>query len=683
MKFTRILGAALLVVSLLAALPAVVNRHRVEAPNRTVDLAIDLDAFISLAHSEGVPPAELLAQLKAAGITSAGVTERDSRALVRSAQVTVRQGQELKALALASGELSPVMETLLSQNLLEENHHYLFTEQRQQALELLELYGQRLPAEEFQLLAAPSGAPIVSNTYVIELKIGPELMGRLGHGFDANHFELLREAGLRPIPRPYNYPRADAAGVQATFERLAELAPETETVVFSGQQVLGNPGGLSETAAQLRERGWTLGLIEGPAQLGYWSQAGQEQLAEQLDYQIVRLFSYDIISTVKPHPTDLIDKWLRAAKERNIRILYLRPFTQPDPGETLIETNVKYFAALADELKASGFELGSAKPMAELHTPGWQLGLIGLGAVGAGLLWLGLLVPISPLVAVALAALGAAGSIGLALLRPTLAAQGLALATAAIFPAFALTLPLVRWFSRGKQSPQWLGDALWTLGTVWLISLGGGLLISGLMAESRFLLHFDYFRGVKVAFVIPLALVALSAWLLARRQLPDGLKLQSIVRSITKTLTQPVTYLYVLLGGLLLVFAFIYVARSGNQPGFGVSSLELKFRSFLEYTLNARPRNKEFLIGWPALLLAVVAAHKRLKGLILPLMVAAVTGAVSVVNSFSHSFTAVYFSALRSVHGLWFGLLVGLALAAVAAWAVDLVRKNLEAHLDG
>ena len=49
--------------------------------------------------------------------------------------------------------------------------------------------------------------------------------------------------------------------------------------------------------------------------------------------------------------------------------------------------------------------------------------------------------------------------------------------------------------------------------------------------------------------------------------------------------------------------AWVFVGRSGHTAGVPVPTSELMLRRFLENTMYARPREKEFIIGHPALML--------------------------------------------------------------------------------
>jgi hypothetical protein len=82
-------------------------------------------------------------------------------------------------------------------------------------------------------------------------------------------------------------------------------------------------------------------------------------------------------------------------------------------------------------------------------------------------------------------------------------------------------------------------------------------------------------------------------------------------------------------------------------------------RHVLESVLSVRPRFKEFLVGYPAMMLvpALVPAHRRAVGWLLAL--GAGVGIGDIVDTFSHLHTPLLVSALRVFNGLWIGVVIG------------------------
>ena len=113
------------------------------------------------------------------------------------------------------------------------------------------------------------------------------------------------------------------------------------------------------------------------------------------------------------------------------------------------------------------------------------------------------------------------------------------------------------------------------------------------------------------------------------------------------------------LGGV----AWVFVGRSGHTAGVPVPGVELMLRRFLENTMYARPREKEFIIGHPALMLATFAFLRKWPTVIhFLLTIAGVIGIASMVETFCHIRTPVFMSIMRGYDGLLIGALLGLLL---------------------
>jgi len=111
--------------------------------------------------------------------------------------------------------------------------------------------------------------------------------------------------------------------------------------------------------------------------------------------------------------------------------------------------------------------------------------------------------------------------------------------------------------------------------------------------------------------------------------------------------------------------------RTGNDAPGDVSSIELKVRTLLDHILPERPRTKEFLVGHPALVIALAMAFRGdRKYLPLAGLLAAV-GQASVLNTFCHLHTPISVSVMRVVTGMIVGGIMGL----VALWIYNRIRR--------
>lgn len=705
-----LLAWALIAAGLLAALPALLARHGAESGSRQVDLVMEFSSARKLAMQEGYPFDQLLKDLRAAGITSVAIIEQNMEELRNSGDGAVVMGHELRSRMAAAVRPNPFLARLSREGLIYENHTYVLPASPAVAERVYATLSGGLPAGRVTWHRPAAGED--SGTLdggIIGIDAPAQLIQEFGMGYSERDFARAHAAGLRVVARPRNLPQYTPEGIHDYFERLAALAPELNTIIPFGRQVLGYrpeaPEVLEATIAEFRQRDWIFGAIEHYTQLGYSDQAGLHQVSAALDYRVSRVYGLGQNELDKYLPETSVDKWHKSVLERNIRSLYLRPlFVWQDPGETVIETNLKYFRMLVEQLRAYGYEPGGPAPFARVTIPWWQRGLAGLGVVGAGLLWLGLTFPVAGRHLVGLGLIGSAGVLALPRVMPNTGPELLALAAAILFPTAAATLLLHRWRERtaaaasagraeagagaappgasqpgASQLDAVTGRTLFREGALALIVLGGlslvgGLLVAGLLGDSPYILEFRYFRGVKIAFATPLALVAVSYLVMGRRGRP-GEVFRAIIRELWGALDMAIRYKHVVLGMIGLVGLFWYIQRSGNFPVVPVPDWERKLRFWLEQTLIARPRFKEFVIGYPALALAVAAACRGWRGWVLPLLIVGTSAGVSVCNSFSHLRTPVLISLLRTVHGFWIGALVGLAGTAVILYFLRWVTR--------
>jgi hypothetical protein len=185
-----------------------------------------------------------------------------------------------------------------------------------------------------------------------------------------------------------------------------------------------------------------------------------------------------------------------------------------------------------------------------------------------------------------------------------------------------------------------------------------GLSIAAFFSNTWYMLRMSTFSGVKISLLLPPVIVLLH-----------DLRCRVHPESLEQVLSRPPLWGEIVLFSVLFGMAGLVLLRSGNVsfiPGW-----EKSFRETLEQLLVARPRTKEFLAGYPSLILWYVTARmgiwERYRE------VFRLTGTLafsSVINSFCHFHTHLFFILLRVGNGLWSGVAVGLSLSAVLVWVI-------------
>lgn len=172
------------------------------------------------------------------------------------------------------------------------------------------------------------------------------------------------------------------------------------------------------------------------------------------------------------------------------------------------------------------------------------------------------------------------------------------------------------------------------------------------LSDARNFLGITQFTGVKLSFVVPV-IVFFIVFVLSSADKGEIFKKTVLISRM------PVTYLALVLLGIGAFAAYVYLIRSGNESGGLVVSYELRIREFFENLVLARPRTKEFVFGYPALALLAYFSAKNIPGYIrLILGAAAMTGHISLVNTFCHVTAYVGISVLRSIYGILLGIML-------------------------
>jgi hypothetical protein len=371
---------------------------------------------------------------------------------------------------------------------------------------------------------------------------------------------------------------------------------------------------------------------------------------------VIRLFSLTPEEIAGLSPTAIADKLIRAAQERGIRLLYVRPMLSTPAGVDALAVNLDLVLAITGGLARHGFQVGRSNPLPALP-PRPPLGLVAAGELALGAIALGELArPVG-------LRLGVGSLLGLliaGLLITVLAwlsgspfalwRKALALGAAVAGATLAVALPL--------SAPGPGGGVLRrSLGVLWrasALSAAAGVLVAALLTSWSFMLAVDTFLGVKVAHILP---PLLSAFLLTFGPRPAG-DARATIREIWRWLERPLRLQYAVLAVVVGVAAVMLLGRSGNF-GLPLFAVEERMRVLLEELLIARPRTKEFLIGHPALMLAAAAQALGLRGWVVPLAAIGAVGQAGIINSFSHIHTPLVVIVLRTLYALVIGSILG------------------------
>ncbi len=642
-------AAFMLLIALLAAAVVAVERVRVERATQRAEIAMDYTDFLALARSYNYNPEGLLVALRRAGLTSLAVQEELGSSINTGRNAFVTTGVGILQGARFSPVSDPTLARLVRQNAVVPDEVYLLVYDRA----TFERYRQQLP-----LHFSRSSIRMLHATvpWVLAIRTQIDYFGSTSLGIARDQLDLARRLDLLVIPRLQNDERLREPQIAAVFDALQHRA-RISTVIFFGlrNQVVGYPDHIADTADVMRRRHLTFGAIEtyDAPQV----QKGNDELAKAIPGQTVRVQAIAKPEQDKLRFGEIVARYLLGARERNVRVVYLRPFAHEYDGRSIEATNVELVRQIAQGLRTRGFTLGRAAPVPLYR--GNNRVLIGLAALGVPSLFILLLGVYGwyrrwlALAAYGVTILLYAG--GLAVHHDLLARSMLALAGAILFAAAAFTVLQGAFAARPASSAraQLLASLRWTL-LATSVALLGALLVIGLMSSPLVMEEIERFRGVKAVLALP-PLIALALYLFTDR-------FGSPIDDQRAAFNAPVRIGQLLLGVLIVGAAGLILLRSGNQSDIAPSSLELSLRSGLTSLLSVRPRFKEFVVGFPLLMLlpALLPAHRRIVGWLLAFGIG--VGIGDLIDTFSHIHTPIVVSLIRVLIGAVIGCLLGSAL---------------------
>ena len=640
----------ILALAVLGSCYVAASRYLKERHSKRVEITMDWTDFDGLARSYGYNEEQFLVALRRAGLTSIAVGEELGASVGSNPNAIAFSGAALIDQARISPLANPELAQLVRSGKITAKDVYLVVYDPQ----TYDRYVNDLPVRFGRSAVRVLNAKI---PYVIAIRTQADFFAAMGLGIPTAQLELAHKLHLIVDPRVQNDERYGAPQIDAIFSEFQHRA-KLGTVIFMGlnNEVLGYPDHLADTAAAFKEWHLRFGAIE-------WYDKAQEQrgtveLGRLMPGEVTRVQSITKIELDKLSPQAEIARYLLGVRERNIRVVYLRPYQHLWDKRTIEGTNVEIVHQLAPALRAHGFSLGTATPVPPFRVNPLVIAVVSLAVPAIFLLLLDVFGIADVRLAGALFALDlVVVALGYALHHDMAVRKLDGLAAALLFPVAAATAlaPAFRGATGGNPYVAGLRALLVGIG----ISFVGGLVVVGLLSTPLTMEEIDRFVGVRAVLVVPPLVILGLYWVTA--------KFGGRLPSVREALDSPVRVAQL---GILLILAaagFILIIRAGNQPDVTPSAFELTLRSKLTAILSVRPRFKEFVVGWPFLMLlpSLVPSDRRAWGWLFALAIG--VGLSDVLDTFSHLHTPLSVSVIRVVLG-------GIAGAVLGAISIAIYR---------
>lgn len=636
---------AFLVAGIVSGLLLVKERHYIEAQQEQIENIIDYDGLLRANAYEKRSLGEAIASAKESGITALAIYDRTLQKETDAGHIRMYTSNDLQQLQITGVQPGTTYIGMIP---------------------CKEAYFQEVQDDLLRRLGQ-------NKVHILQTELGPMLglalpsdsLKDMNLGISRLQAEEVAKLGFHVIVRPTNYKGATVEDVDHVFQRIDGISGVTG-MIFVGKEALGYPLHVDRTLEQLEKRQIPLVGIEAVNQLQYFPQAGFLEMANANHYKVGRLYTVSKEEVRKLPPAELIQWFYISDIERNIRYNLFPIYEQGVDNKTALETTLFVAKQVTDKLQARGFTTGQAS-VYPVYTPNTLLRVLTMtGVISLATLTLGQFVHIRKSYLLGLFALGSIVSVGIYILTTgTKIMSAWALVAAISAPVLAMTMIFDCWSKRNHTGiSPWRStlESVVYLVVAALIAAIGGISIAAMLGSTQFFMEFALFRGVKLTFVAPVLLTAIAY--LQRFPIWKGRTISSVsdVKSfITEFVQIDIKVYSLLIAGALALVAYVFVGRSGHTAGVPVPSWELALRRFLENTMYARPREKEFLIGHPAFMLAAYAVGRRIPMVMhFALSIAAVIGIASMVETFCHLRTPVYMSIARGYDGLLLGIVIGL-----------------------
>lgn len=619
----------MMLVTIVLALVGLTPRIRAERANKTVAFIVEYKDIVSLSYQSGEEPIEIKSVLQPHGVEGMTVQEYTGEELTYLNPMQLKFGAA-GTLGVGGGDIpADVAVVIIDSASPYASLIYEYLSFKLPAVRKAEMNGETI-------LVLPGTAD-----YFRQYAFIPDFQG----------LEAGNNDNINILFRPGPCLVSDGERVAASLEWLAQRYPQIKSVIPAGAIMAGYPD-LTPVAKVLKEHNISFVQVE------FVTQIGVSDMARLMAPNILPLHSItreEIISRRMPR-TQIRERFVRAVHERSVRLLIMRPYDlQMGRG---LDSFIAELDATRGDIEGRGYNFGwpDTLPnrsatlagafactlsflfcawMYAVRTQGTEDGraafrevscLILLSLIGAGLMW-----KVSFIARLA-------GGFGSALVAAEAALAAL---------------------EYRKKTAAGLALGL-------LVVLAGGLSIAAFYGTTLAALRLTPFSGVKLTLLLPPLLILLHDF---RRKIHP--------ESISEIVVRPAIWGELVLIGVMMLALLVMALRSDNVSS--VPAWEAAFRDFMERTLLIRPRTKEFVIGYPALILYYymikksAAVHYREA-----LRIAASLAFSSAVNTFCHFHTELTLSIARIINGWWVGILVGLlAVAVVNFIGVPLWKRGL------
>ncbi len=657
---------AIILVLIALTVPTFAVRIKNENANNDVVMALNYNNY-----EENLSDSELLVSFdenKKIGVNTVLIGEESANSLINSGFVTV---VNYNVLAHKYDEESEQILRVLGDNEKIHDDSFVFITKRDEAKEFLSkwikakytedeyFYGQASFGTDFYVLYEENGTQWQVMTGFKEEKI------KTAH---ENGFDIA----LSMLVGSYNNTQY--------IDEIDKLVKKYDIKYLNLKQNLRHKtdnsvakNNYNKLAKVIEDNNMTLVLTENEDQLSNQKPVGYEKLIDSAKGRVIRCYDttdYLVNKSGATEYTQAYYKIINSVVDRNIRFVNINQLSNGNDTFAVKDEKTTMATKLAiDKLREFGYNIGEMDTSLEDYSINRRL-ISALGMLVMILMWLTIIEllcgkTIKPLEIIAYA--GALASVAFTFIAPESIVLLYPSLYAITMPCFCITV-VFAFIARFSKKMALLPFTVSVIAITTVLFLVTGIVQSSLLSGADYYLNSLIFRGIKLSLIVPILFSAVAYFIIDSQE--NG---ENPILKFIEFLNTNIKVYWVALGVVVAAVGVIYIIRSGNVKE--ISGLESALRNTITEKMLARPRTKEFLVGWPCLMLLTYYASKtNCKLMRFMLSLGSSILFASVINTFCHVFTDAGVVYSRVLNGLGVGLIVSAGLYLANAIVVSLVK---------
>ena len=670
-KKNLIVRVVIFVILLALISPAFVKRVKNESDNNDVLFAINYNNA-AMVLSEQELNESLKRNTADSGIKTAIIGEESVNSLVNSGFVT-----SIKYNVLChkyDDESEEIINKLAGNNKIHNDSYVFITKRDEQKKFLKKWITSKYTEDEYLKITSETGADV----YVIYKGIGEAW--HMTVGFDESKLENAKKSGYDIVLSFMLNAYTNTDYIKEVENLVDKYCVKYINIkkTHSDQSAYPNAAAnYNGFCSMIKEKGLYLILTEEQTQLSNQKPIGYNELIASASGRVIRGYDTIDIDLTNSGATIYEKRYsqiFNSVVDRNIRFVAINQLTNGTDtvGEKSVKTDLSTKMAV-DKLESIGYNTKDYDKVYTDYTINRRL----ISAVAMLVMILMCITMLEWLagkrlkIVEIIALVGGVLSVPFTYLAPDSIVLLYPTLFAIIAPCFAITATMVYVKNMRKK----LSGAVFVLSSA-AVALLVLLLCAGiqcaLLSGLDYYLNSLIFRGIKLSLIVPVAYTSVAYGIIFSD------RNENYIEKIGNMLKADIKVYWLIIAAAIGGVAAIYLIRSGNVNE--ISSVESVMRNTITELMPARPRTKEFLVGWPCLLLFLYfVKNTNCSVLNWCLAVGSSILFASVINSFCHVFTSVGTIYARVFNGLIIGVVVSAILLIISHIIVKFIEKSTKA----